>query len=140
MVRTLLLLFATPLLCLSCAHAANKVENDEKVDVKSLASWIAQLDSEEALQRMLAINALAEIGSKAEPAIQKLLELAAKDGHGYINQNARRALATIGDAAFDAIIEKLKSITEDDRPELYAAMLREFGKAFRTKLSAHLKK
>ena len=121
------------------ARTADKTKNEDPLGGKDLASWIAQLDSRDSLQRMLAINALANIGPKADPAVQKLIDLALNDNKEFISLNARRALAAIGDAGFIAIIKKLETITEQDRPEPYACMLDHFGKAFSAKLLDHLK-
>jgi hypothetical protein len=137
--RQLLLFLSMALLPSQFCYAADKTRKEEEFAGRSLASWIAQLDSADSLQRMLAINALADIGPKSEPAVHKLLDLAVKDCKGYVSQNAERALVAIGEEAFNAILAKLGTITDDDRPEVYTGMLREFGKAFRSKLLAHLK-
>jgi HEAT repeat protein len=131
-------LFLTVLLiCIS--HAAEKTDGNEKPDSKDAAYWVAKLDNKDAVERMIAINAIADLGAKAECAIDKLLHLAVHDEKGYVSQNASRALAAIGNAAIDVIVKRLKSLDEHGQPEIYAAMLSEFGTPFLSRVSDLLK-
>ena len=141
-----MILLAALLIPLACIAA----DAEPAPIAPEIKTSIEQLESADLVTRMRAVNALALAGPKAEAAITKLLELSEKDEKGYVQENACRALACIGDKAFEAIFQKLaalsvdkdygslKVITNWPQSSYYAGMLANFDPAFRSKMVAHL--
>src|SRR5438046_485222 len=98
------------LLCVSAAEA-------ERTPC-DIPACIAQLGSDDVVQCMRAINALALEGPKAEAAIEKLFELADAHPKEYVKRNAIRALASIGNKSFDAVMKKLNEQTLESESDI----------------------
>ncbi len=115
----------------------------EESDDSAIQNRIGQLDSTDVVVCMRAINDLCDAGPRSAPAIEKLLKLATSHEKEYIQLNARRALAAIGNAALDAIFRDMAKLPEERNQfhsagEEYAEILKGFRPDFRPKITEHL--
>ncbi len=76
---------------------------------ESLSQTLTESSSLEA--QVAAVNALATLGSSAEPALPALLN--ALSGEEYVRQNAIYTLGIIGEAAIHPLIARLKAYSEN---------------------------
>jgi HEAT repeat protein len=86
---------------------------------KGTADWLAELESDDASQRLHAIHALQERLSEAEvvvPALTKALH----DPDVYVRRDAARGLARFGDAA-RAAVPQLQQALRDREPSVRRA-------------------
>ena len=122
MLRLSFLTVAFGLLCCSQASAA------ESEDVQALIQAVSGQDQAAALQAM---DDLADLGPKAEPAVAALTEVFSDESDETVRSRAARALGAIGEKA-EAAVPALTAALEDESASIraYAAFaLGRIGKA-----------
>lgn len=83
------------LVSVALTGCGSKVPIESRPDVMDVNRLIQQLDADSKTSRLAAINHLASLGSEAQPAVEKLQDIADADPDEPVRNAARRAIEEI---------------------------------------------